>query len=271
MLLGVVTGALHLGLGLAPWRVELSTLGLPAFGAVLRALVIAANWASVYLAWCTLYLAVLAVRARQLAEARTLELARALQAAELRFLKSQLNPHFLFNALNAVRALIAEEPVRAQGAVTQLARILRYALSSGQHDLVTFDQELAITEDYLGLEALRLDDRLTVERRIEPGLGDLPVPVMLLQLLVENAVKHGIAELPGGGTLRIRAVRENGALLLEVENPRPTVARAATHESVGIENARTRLELLFGPGASLTLDLADPGRALARASLPLPP
>ncbi len=174
-------------------------------------------------------------------------------------------------AAQAVRALIADEPARAQGAVTQLARILRYALTSGQRDLVTLDQELAITDDYLALEALRLGERLRIERRIAPETRGLPIPVMVLQFLVENAVKHGIAELPAGGTLRIEAQRRDESLELEVENPRPATPRESGHESVGIANARTRLELLFGAQATLTLDLADPARAVARVRVPLAP
>ncbi|MBS0396194.1 MAG: histidine kinase [Proteobacteria bacterium] len=269
--LGLGAGLVNLALGLTPWQADLPALGLPALAPGLRAAVLIANWATLFLVWTTLYLGVLGVRARHAAERRSAELAQALQAAELRFLKSQLNPHFLFNALNAVRALIADEPARAQGAVTQLARILRYALTSGQRDLVTLDEELAITDDYLALEALRLGERLRIERRIAPEARGLALPVMVLQFLVENAVKHGIAELPDGGTLRIEARQAGDALVLEVENPRPATPRESEHESVGIANARTRLELLFGAGATLTLDLADPARALARVRVPLAP
>src|SRR4030095_15981030 len=106
------------------------------------------------------------VRAPQRAELRQSELAHALKVAELRLLKSQLNPHFLFNCLNSVRALIADDPSGAQKAVTQLARTLRYTLSAGQEELVTLERELEIVEDYLALEALRLGERLRIERTI---------------------------------------------------------------------------------------------------------
>lgn len=230
----------------------------------------AANLAVVFLLWNGCYFGVLAIRARKARALREAELGRALQASELRLLKSQLNPHFLFNSLNAVRALIADEPGRAQSAVTQLARTLRYTLSSGQEELVTLAQELATVEDYLALETLRLGERLRVDVNIDAQARELRIPVMLLQTLVENGIKHGIAELPEGGALHIRAWTEGGALLLEVENPHPGNRVRLTSEGIGIANARKRLHLLFGPEATLYLDLSHPPRALARVRLPLP-
>jgi LytS/YehU family sensor histidine kinase len=225
----------------------------------------------VFLAWNGCYFGVFAVREHKSRALREADLGRALQASELRLLKSQLNPHFLFNALNAVRALIANEPGRAQSAVTQLARTLRYTLGSGQGELVTLEQELATVKDYLALEGLRLGERLRVEVSIVPQARELRIPVMMLQTLVENAIKHGIADLSDGGLLRISGWTAGGALLLEVENPRPEPRARRTPEGIGIANARKRLNLLFGPEATLELDLSHPARALARVSIPLPP
>ncbi len=143
------------------------------------------------------------MRDRHAAELRQSELSRALQSAELKLLKSQLNPHFLFNSLNSVRALIAEDPSRARDAVTQLAGLLRYTLRSDHEELVTLERELKTVGDYLALESLRLGDRMRVELDIAAGAQEVRIPVMLLQTVVENAIKHGIAELPGGGVLRI--------------------------------------------------------------------
>jgi LytS/YehU family sensor histidine kinase len=130
-------------------------------------------------------------------------------------------------------------------------------------------------EDYLALEALRLGERLRVDFNVAAPARELHIPVMLLQTLVENAIKHGIAELPAGGVLRIGAWTAGGALLLEVENPRPdpppTPRLQRAPEGIGIANAQKRLQLLFGPQATLQLDLSRPERALARVSVPLPP
>jgi LytS/YehU family sensor histidine kinase len=183
--------------------------------------------------WVAIYFGIAIQRRRHRAELRQAQLAEALQAAELRLLKAQLNPHFLFNALNGVRALIAGDPAKAQDAVTRLARMLRYTLSSGEENLVTVARELEMVDDYLALESLRLAERLNVVRDIVPAAIMVRIPAMLMQTLVENAIKHGIAPLKQGGTLRIAAPE----LIIEVVNPCPEgAAMAPGSESVGLKN-----------------------------------
>jgi LytS/YehU family sensor histidine kinase len=220
----------------------------------------------VHVAWAAMYLVFAMQRRRYQAELRQAQLGEALQTAELRLLKSQLNPHFLFNALNGLRSLIADEPARARDAVTQLSRLLRYTLAAGDEDLVSLERELEMVDDYLALESLRLAERLQVERAIDPDARGVRVPSMLLQTLVENAIKHGIAELKEGGTLRIVARIADKQLHLQVANPCPDVS-ASRGEGVGLKNASERLRLLFGPQASLHVD-AQPGHVLAEARLP---
>ena len=267
LLLGLLATPLPMVLGIAQAQSQPIP---PEWGPYAPFLIEMCDLSAVFLVWIGCYFGVLAVREHKSRALREAELGRALQASELRLLKSQLNPHFLFNALNAVRALIADEPGRAQSAVTQLASTLRYTLGSGQGDLVSLAQELATVEDYLALEALRLGERLRVEASVTLQAREVRIPVMLLQTLVENAIKHGIAELPDGGLLRIEAWTAGGALVLEVENPRPEPRARRTPEGIGIANARKRLGLLFGPEATLELDLSHPARAMARVSLPLP-
>ena len=265
LVLGVAAATLGQFLGLGDWQTANVYMARPSLIFLVRT----TNWTALFVVWSLVYFAVLYVRDHRSAQLRESELARALQASELRLLKSQLNPHFLFNALNTVRALIADDPTRAQDAVTKLARTLRYTLQSGQDELVTLDQELEIVDDYLGLEALRLGERLHVERSIAPQARGIRIPVMLLQTLVENAIKHGIAELPAGGVLGICARICDGALVLEVNNARPEHPSLAARAGIGIGNAQTRLRLLFGPEATLDLDLSRPARALARVCLPV--
>jgi LytS/YehU family sensor histidine kinase len=224
---------------------------------------------AVHGSWVAIYLAFAMQRHRYAAELRQAQLGEALQAAELRLLKSQLNPHYLFNALNGLRSLIADDPDRAREAVTQLARTLRYTLASGDEDLVSLERELEMVEDYLALESLRLADRLRVEREIEPDARAARIPAMLLQTLVENAIKHGIAPLKQGGTLSIRAQIVERNLLLRVVNPRPTETPTTANEGVGLKNSSERLRLLFGSRASLRLDLSQAGQATAAVRLPL--
>jgi sensor histidine kinase YesM len=222
-----------------------------------------------YLTWVAAYFSVALMRARYRVALQQARLSESLQSAELRLLKSQLNPHFLFNALNGVRALIADEPTRAQDAVTQLARTLRYTLDSGREEFVTLARELEMVDDYLALESLRLAERLRVVREIDPKATTTRIPVMLLQALVENAIKHGIAPLREGGALRIAARMVDTALEIEVENPRPVESNARySAGGVGLTNTARRLELLFGARASICLELSDARRAKATARVP---
>lgn len=222
----------------------------------------------VYLTWVAAYFGVATIRHRYQLELRQTQLAEALQAAELRLLEAQLNPHFLFNALNGVRALIADEPARAQDAVTQLARTLRYTLGAGRQQLVSLGQELEMVDDYLALESMRLAQRLQIVREIDPAATQMRIPTMLLQTLVENAIKHGIAPLRQGGTLRIVARATANELVLEVGNPKPPGSAEQTVGGVGLRNASKRLQLLFGPRATFELDLSVCDRAKAVVRIP---
>ena len=207
----------------------------------------------VFVGWQAIYFAVQFVRRARKAERETWQLATEAQAAELRFLKAQLNPHFLFNALNSLRALIAEDAARAQVMVTQLSALMRHSLASAQ-GTVPLERELEVVNDYLALESIRLEERLRVRLDIEPDSLPCRVPPMLLQGLVENGIKHGIALLPRGGELSIAAKIDGATLDLLVTSPSaPT--RAPSEGGVGLVNARERLRLLFGAGAVLALEV----------------
>lgn len=207
-----------------------------------------------------------------------LQLVAAAKESELRALKSQVNPHFLFNSLNSLRALIDEDAPRAREAVTRLANMLRYSLQSGQQETVPFEEEIRIVEDYLALEHIRHEDRLRVRWEIPADVRLLSVPPMLLQTLVENAVKYGISTRREGGELAISARIDGAALNIRVTNPgdlsapvSPAAARAGSSTGVGLRNASERLKLLFGDRAALTL-LAEPaGCVTADVIIPLNP
>lgn len=221
-----------------------------------------------FLVWSSLYAMVAVTRERQRAELETLRLAHELQAAKLAGLQAQLNPHFLFNALNTVRALIRIDQEAADDALLRVARILRYTLAADA-PLVPLARELANARDYLALEQLRFEERLRVECDVAAEVHDVPIPSMLLQGLVENGVKHGIAQLPEGGVLRLRAQRVGTEVALEVESPCPPVAPSAPPGTgIGLANSAERLRLLFGDRARLVLDRDTPGRVVARVWIP---
>lgn len=209
-------------------------------------------------------------------QVQQLQLAANVKEAELRALKSQVNPHFLFNSLNSLRALIDEDAPRAREAVTRLSNMLRYSLQSGQQETVSFDDELRIVEDYLALEGIRHEDRLRVRWEIAPEARLVNVPPMLLQTLVENAVKYGISTRREGGELFIRARIEGATLALSVTNPGDlnapasySAARAGSSTGVGLRNASERLQLLFGDRARLTLRAEPVGHVTADVTIPL--
>ncbi len=205
-------------------------------------------------------------------EIERFQLMTSVKDAELRALKSQVNPHFIFNSLNSLRALIDEDPARARQAVTQLANLLRYALQSAQRETVPFEEELDIVNDYLALEQVRHEERLRLRLDVAPDTLALPVPPMLLQTLVENAVKYGISSRPEGGEITIIARREAGFLRLQVTNPGDLSKdgpKAAPSTGLGLHNAKDRLKLIFGERASLDLRVSSPSHVVAEATIPL--
>src|SRR5579872_6737345 len=133
----------------------------------------------------------------------TLKLEALVKELELKTIKSHINPHFIFNALNSIRALVDENPVRARTAITELSNILRSSMQAEKLETVTFEKELNIVRDYLALEHIRFEDRLQVEYDIDEDTLDQPVPPMMLQTLVENAIKHGISKQVNGGRVKI--------------------------------------------------------------------
>jgi sensor histidine kinase YesM len=203
-------------------------------------------------------------------EIERFQLMSSVKEAELRALKSQVNPHFIFNSLNSLRALIDENPGRARTAVTQLANLLRYSLQSGQLETVPFEDELGVVNDYLALEQVRHEERLRLRLDIAPEALRLPIPPMLLQTLVENAVKYGITPRSEGGEIAIVARNEGGALRITVSNPGEISKLERTSSTgVGLHNAAERLRLIFGERATLRLRSDQPAVVVAEAVIPL--
>jgi two-component sensor histidine kinase len=187
--------------------------------------------------------------------------------AQLRALRGQLNPHFLFNSLNSLRSLIAEDPQRAASMVTGLSDVLRYSLASDRKDTVPLADELSVIEEYLSVERVRFEERLRVERIIDPRALSVAVPPMIVQTLVENAVKHGIAASSDVGLVRIDARVEDGRLDVVVTNS-GTFTPVIDGGGYGLQNAAERLRLLYGGRASLTVE-ADGDRTVAALKIPL--
>ena len=193
------------------------------------------------------------------------ELARA----ELRALRAQVHPHFLFNTLNSIAALIGENPVAAEDLVTRLGDVFRYSLTSARHDNVRLADELEFVRNCLAIEKARFGDRLRLEEAIAPGLDEIMVPPLLLQPLVENAVRYAVSTREEGGRVRIEAAREGDRLSVTVADDGPgfTPGAAPSGHGVGLESVRERLRFAGGVHA---LEIASrPGQG-ARGSVVLP-
>jgi two-component system LytT family sensor kinase len=205
-------------------------------------------------------------------EAQLEEQSRLLLTARLEMLASQINPHFLFNTLNSIASLIRVNPERARTMVVRLARIMRRRLRTQDHFSPLRD-ELDFIGDYLAIELERFGDKLRVVREIDPSCADVPVPSMLLQPLVENSIKHGIANRIEGGTITLRARRAGGRLSIEVEDDGVGMPESAPEESpggagIGVSNVRERLQVLYSQNYTMTIE-SQPGEG-TRVSINIP-
>jgi hypothetical protein len=235
----------------APGLPDLPSRGLAAFARPWREPVTAWNLlmgSGLYLVVAGLSYAVRADRRRQ-REAEAAAQARVLaRDAQLAALRAQVNPHFLFNALHSVSALVRDDADAADRALDQLGGLLRYALRDGD-DLVTLDEEWRFTERYLDFERLRFGDGLRVDAAFDPLARDSLMPAFTLQPLVENAVRHGIAP-SGSGTVTIRATAAEGIVRLSVSNAAPLAAEPSRGGGTGLQALRRRLQLRYGDTAS---------------------
>jgi signal transduction histidine kinase len=207
-------------------------------------------------------------------ERRERELLLHASRAELKALRAQINPHFLFNALNSIAALIGDEPDRAEVTVERLAEVFRYTLRRSEREWVRLDEELAFVQCYLDLEMTRFGRRLGVRVECDPGAGEAVVPAMIIQTLVENAVKHGIAAVSGRGVIEVRADRSGRGLRIEVRDNGPGLAGGTAaplaKAGLGLKSVQERLRGHFGEEAALSLERDEAsGMTVASVEMPL--
>jgi hypothetical protein len=221
----------------------------------------------IYLLAVAMHYLVLALEVARAEQVRGVEARVLAREAELRALRAQIDPHFLFNSLNSIGTLTGDDPAAARRMCLLLAGFLRRSLVLGGRERIPLSEELALVGDYLAIEKIRFGARLTVAQEIGDGAADLLVPPLLLQPLIENAVRHGVAQLGEGGILRIAARRAGGALAIEVTNPRDPHRSGRPGAGLGIDNVRGRLRTLFGDQAHMEI-ARDEGSF--RVSLTLP-
>lgn len=188
---------------------------------------------------------------------------------ELKTIKAHINPHFIFNALNSIRALVDEDPARARTAITELSNILRSSMQAEKLETTPLEKELNIVKDYLALEHIRFEDRLRVEYDIDEDTLDQPVPPMMLQTLVENAIKHGISKQIDGGIIKIISDFKNDHHELIVRNTGHLNGSLQNSDGFGIASTQNRLQLLFGTKANFKIKDTDDNIVEAKVIMPV--
>lgn len=202
------------------------------------------------------------------AQVDKLKLESTVKELELKTIKAQLNPHFIFNALNSIRALVDENPKRARTAITELSNILRSSMQVDKAETVSLQNELNIVKDYLALETIRFEERLQVRYNIDHETLVLPIPPMMLQTLVENAIKHGISRIITGGTVIISSHVKNMQHEITVKNT-GQIREEETGHGFGLQSTRQRLSLLYGNKASFDIYNTNDETVEAKVLMPL--
>lgn len=197
-----------------------------------------------------------------------LQMQSVVKELELKTIKAHINPHFIFNSLNGIRAMIDENPERARRAITELSNILRSSMQADNLETVPFEKELAIVKDYLALEQMRFEERLHVNFDIDEDTLQMPIPPMMLQNLVENAIKHGISKNVAGGTIKISSKFEDDHHVLVVRNT-GRLNGNINPDGFGISSTQSRLKLLFGKDADFSISENNGNEVEAKVMMPV--
>ncbi len=218
--------------------------------------------------WMLIYIVYHYVERNRNNELDRLKLESTVKELELKTIKSHINPHFIFNSLNSIRALVDENPKRARRAITELSNILRSSMQAGKSETVTLERELDIVKDYLALEQMRFEERLKIEFEIDEDTLQQPVPPMMLQTLVENAIKHGISKQIKGGVVRVIAAFKDNDLELLVQNT-GQLSDTPNDEGFGIKSTQDRLNLMYQGKAVFQIRNFDKAMVESKVSIPV--
>lgn len=227
------------------------------------------NLSGISLVWTLIYFSLHYLENYRKAEIETLIWESAVKDFEIKTLKAQLNPHFMFNAMNSIRALIEEDPENAKIAVTKLSNILRYSLKIERTDTVTLEDEVKAIKDYLDLEKIRFEERLSYNLKISQDSAKVEIPPMMIQTLIENGIKHGISKRTDGGSVSLHTEIISGKLLIQIRNTgQLDDERLRTSRGFGIANTKHRLSLLFGEDASFIIKNENQSTVLCEINIP---
>jgi len=263
ILLGIISESLDYLLGYNPERLQKFTRAERLFLSSFNSL-----W--LILIWNMIYYSYHYVESNRRQQLDTLRLEATVKSLELKTIKSHINPHFIFNALNSIRALVDENPQRARTAITELSNILRSSLQAEKMETVPLKQELDIVRDYLALEQMRFEERLQIEMDIDEDTLNQPVPPMMLQTLVENAIKHGISKQINGGTIRIISDFKNNRHEIVVQNSgKINGTDILGNAGFGIKSTQDRLNLMYQGKADFQIQDTADGLVESKITMPV--
>jgi len=226
------------------------------------------TWGKTMLAWVLSYTVYHYVERTRDAEIEQILLKTSIRDTEAKVLRSQLNPHFMFNALNSIRALVYENPTKAQQSITQLSNLLRNSLLADRRKTVELREEIKTVDDYLSLEKVRYEERLQSHIELDPRTLFWQVPPMMLQTLVENAIKHGVSKGVSGGFVEVTSRLDDEKLRLSIRNTGVLGDKEASG-GFGLANTSQRLDLLYGPEATFTIGQEDDTTVRADIVIPI--
>lgn len=203
--------------------------------------------------WTVIYFAIKFIINSNKNRLETLELNSILKEAQLNTLKGQINPHFMFNSLNNIRGLMLEDVDKSREMITKLSEMLQFALSKNTVDAIALSEEIEMVDNYIALAKIQMEDRLSYIREIDPKSEAIKIPPMIIQLLVENAAKHGISKLKQGGNITLKTIVTENELLIKVSNT-GTLSIDKESTKLGLKNIQQRLRLLYGKNALFSLE-----------------
>lgn len=228
------------------------------------------NATLLFFMWSVVYFSIHFFENYKKAQIETLLYESAVKDFELKSLKSQLNPHFIFNAMNSIRSLIEENPIKAKDAITKLSNLMRYTLKIERTEKVPLLEEIETIKDYLELEKIRFEERLDYEIDIDKNSERIEIPPMMIQTLVENGIKHGISKATNGGKLKIKTHLNNGHLVIDILNPgKVDIISLENSKGFGIKNTKQRLSLIYDDKANFKLENVDNNFVHTQLKIPI--
>ncbi len=210
-------------------------------------------FATLFFIWLFVFLTIKIYHQLKRVQLKQLQLEANLKESQLNTLKGQINPHFMFNSLNNIRGLMLEDINKARNMLTNLSETLRYSLTKSNVDSVLLEDELDMVENYVEISKIQFDERLKFEKKIDEASLTKQIPPMMIQMLIENAIKHGISNLKEGGKIVLSTIIKDGELTIKVLNS-GTIKQTKNTTQLGIENIKKRLLLLYGEQATFTLN-----------------